>query len=151
MKILFLFIFILIALFSLLSVGRSATSQNPSADSLKIVEKVYLHSDRDTYYPGDDLWFKAYLIDASDRSLTNHSQNLHVELISPAFIIVDSRIVKLNEGLATGDFHLSENLNYYNADNPAIVKLIVEGITSTGIPVTGKAEYEVKIMLNFRL
>lgn len=144
MKILFLFIFILIALFSLLSVGRSATSQNPSADSLKIVEKIYLHSDRDTYYPGDDLWFKAYMIDASDRSLTNHSQNLHVELISPAFIIVDSRIVKLNEGLATGDFHLSENLNYYNADNPAIVKLIVEGITSTGIPVTGKAKYEVK-------
>lgn len=144
MKILFLFIFILIALFSLLSVGRSATSQNPSADSLKIVEKIYLHSDRDTYYPGDDLWFKAYMIDASDRSLTNHSQNLHVELISPAFIIVDSRIVKLNEGLATGDFLLSENLNYYNADNPAIVKLIVEGITSTGIPVTGKAKYEVK-------
>jgi hypothetical protein len=35
-------------------------------------------------------------------------------------------------------------LNYYNADNPSKVKVIVEGITTEGIPVTGKAEYEVK-------
>ena len=35
-------------------------------------------------------------------------------------------------------------LNYYNADNPSKVKVIVEGITTSGIPVTGKTEYEVK-------
>jgi hypothetical protein len=34
--------------------------------------------------------------------------------------------------------------NYYNADNSSDVRVTVEGITSTGIPVTGKAEYEVK-------
>jgi hypothetical protein len=35
-------------------------------------------------------------------------------------------------------------LNFFNSDNSSKVKVIVEGITSTGIPVTGKAEYEVK-------
>jgi hypothetical protein len=35
-------------------------------------------------------------------------------------------------------------LNYFNADNPSKVKIIVEGITTAGIPVTGKTEYEVK-------
>jgi len=35
-------------------------------------------------------------------------------------------------------------LNYYNADNPSTIKIIVEGITTEGIPLTGKAEYEVK-------
>jgi hypothetical protein len=35
-------------------------------------------------------------------------------------------------------------LNYFNADNPSKVKVIVEGITKSGIPVTGKTEYEVK-------
>jgi hypothetical protein len=35
-------------------------------------------------------------------------------------------------------------LNYYNADNPSKVKVIVEGITTGGIPVTGQTEYEVK-------
>jgi hypothetical protein len=34
-------------------------------------------------------------------------------------------------------------LNYYNADNSAKIKITVEGITSNGIPVTGKTEYEV--------
>ena len=35
-------------------------------------------------------------------------------------------------------------LNYYNSDNPSKVKVIVEGITTGGIPVTGFTEYEVK-------
>ena len=35
-------------------------------------------------------------------------------------------------------------LNYFNADNPSRVKVIVEGITTNGIPVTGQTEYEVK-------
>jgi hypothetical protein len=39
-------------------------------DTLKIIEKVYLHTDRNYYYSGEDIWFKAYLIDASDNLLT---------------------------------------------------------------------------------
>lgn len=35
-------------------------------------------------------------------------------------------------------------LNYYNGDNPSVIKIVAEGITSTGIPVTGQAEYEIK-------
>jgi hypothetical protein len=35
-------------------------------------------------------------------------------------------------------------LNYFNADNSSKVKVIVEGITTSGIPVTGITEYEVK-------
>jgi len=35
-------------------------------------------------------------------------------------------------------------LNYYNDDNPGKIIITVEGITSSGIPVTGTAEYEVK-------
>jgi hypothetical protein len=36
------------------------------------------------------------------------------------------------------------DLNYYNGDNTSFVRLSAEGITTTGIPVTGKAEYEVR-------
>jgi hypothetical protein len=79
-------------------------------DSLKITEKVYLHTDRDNYYPGDDIWFKAYLIEAIDRTLTDHSKNLHVELISPDSKIISERIIRLENGLGNGDFKLPENL-----------------------------------------
>ncbi|MGC1390934.1 MAG: MG2 domain-containing protein [Bacteroidales bacterium] len=87
--------------------GNITNAQHYSTeDSIKIIEKVYLHVDRDIYSPGDNIWFKGYLIDATDRLLTNHSHNLHVELISQDFKIIDSRIVKLEDGLGNGDLQL---------------------------------------------
>ena len=92
-------------------IANNIYSQYPIVcDSLKTIEKVYLHTDRDYYSAGDDIWFKAYLINASDRLLSNHSNNLHVELISPDSKIVDRQIIRLEEGLGNGDFRLSVNL-----------------------------------------
>jgi uncharacterized protein YfaS (alpha-2-macroglobulin family) len=78
-------------------------------DSLNFIEKVWLHVDRDRYNTGDDIWFKAYLVDGSNM-LTDNSFNLHVELIAPKQKIVDSRIIRLTDGLGNGDFKLSDNL-----------------------------------------
>ena len=36
------------------------------------------------------------------------------------------------------------SIDYYNADNKGNVMIVVEGITSDGIPVTGKIEYKVE-------
>jgi hypothetical protein len=77
----------------------------------QLIEKVYLHTDRTYYYPGDDIWFKAYLIDACNGMLTNHSENLHVELISPSREIISGRIFKLEGGLGSGDFKLPGTLS----------------------------------------
>jgi hypothetical protein len=90
-----------------IAISNLVSSQN---DSAKIIEKVYLHVDRESYYPGEDIWFKAYLIDATDRLLSSNSINIHVELISPDSKIIDSRVIKLDNGLGNGDFHLSEKL-----------------------------------------
>jgi hypothetical protein len=35
-------------------------------------------------------------------------------------------------------------LNYFNADNSSTIRIIVEGITLTGIPMTARTEYEVR-------
>ena len=90
-----------------IAISNFVLSQN---DSTKIIEKVYLHVDRESYYPGDDIWFKAYLIDASDGLLSSNSINLHIELISPDSKIIDSRVLKLENGLCNGDFKLAAKL-----------------------------------------
>lgn len=82
----------------------------PSVDSLQMMEKVYIHTDRTSYYPADELWFKAYLIHSKDRSLSGKSNNLHVELISPDSKIIVSRIIRLDGGLGNGDFILPDEL-----------------------------------------
>lgn len=81
-----------------------------NSDSLAFIEKVYLHTDRTYYYTGDDIWFKAYLIEAENNLLTNQSNNLHVELISPASKIISSRIIRLEDGLGNGDFKLTDDM-----------------------------------------
>lgn len=73
-------------------------------------EKIYLHVDKDIYNPGDNLWFKAYIIDGLSHKLTANSGNLHVELISPESKIISNRIVKIENGLGNGDFILPDSL-----------------------------------------
>ena len=79
-------------------------------DSLLLIEKVYLHTDRTYYFSGDDIWFKAYLIDALDHLLTDHSSNLHVELISSASKIISNKIIRLEGGMGNGDFKLPDDI-----------------------------------------
>jgi hypothetical protein len=111
MKALNLFVLMLTALTNMALSARNINSLYVADDdSLKIVEKVYLHLDRESYYPGDDMWFKAYLIDASERLLSSNSINLHIELISPDSKIIDSRVIKLENGLGNGDFKLAAKL-----------------------------------------
>jgi len=79
-------------------------------DSSVFIEKVYLHTDRRYYFPGDDIWFKAYLIDGFEKLLSDHRNNLHVELIASSSKIISSRIIKLDEGLGHGDFKLPDSM-----------------------------------------
>jgi hypothetical protein len=89
---------------------KASGYEYPIHDSLKIIEKVYLHTDRDYYNPGEIIWFKAYLINASSGELTDNSKNLHVELISPESKIVGSQVVRLDSGLGQSDLTLPEHL-----------------------------------------
>lgn len=43
-------------------------------------EKIYLHTDKPYYSAGEDIWFKAYLINASTHQPTTKSQLIYVEL-----------------------------------------------------------------------
>jgi len=73
-------------------------------------EKVYLHLDRENYTTGENLWYKAYLVDAKSNVLTDHSGNLYVELVSPGLEILEQQIIRLEMGTSSGDFILGDSL-----------------------------------------
>jgi len=83
-----------------------------TADSkLKLFfEKVYLHTDREHYLAGEDIWFKAYLVNAQTNQLFNTSNNLYVELISPDAKIIERKVIHLDKGLGNGDFKLNDSI-----------------------------------------
>jgi hypothetical protein len=79
-------------------------------ESTQVAEKVYLHTDRVSYTSGDDIWYKAYVIDPSTNLLSVNTNNLHVELISPDSKIVLSRTLRIEGGLGNGDFILPDSI-----------------------------------------
>ncbi|MBK9391600.1 MAG: hypothetical protein IPN68_15980 [Bacteroidetes bacterium] len=93
-------------------VAQDSYSKSPASDdSIIVIEKVYLQTDRDYYTQGEDIWFKAYLVEDPDLSLSYNSMNLHVELISFRSEIIDSRIIRIDGGLGKGDIRLSDTLS----------------------------------------
>ena len=76
-----------------------------------IFEKIYLHLDRHFYMQGDNIWFKAYLINAQNNQLASkNSKTLYVELISPESKIIGREVLFLDSARATGDFKLSDSI-----------------------------------------
>ena len=69
-------------------------------------EKIYLHLDRPSYFIGEDIWFKAYLLNSAIPNC-----NLYIELLNSNGEIIDKKINWAQNGLAYGDFHLPNTLS----------------------------------------
>lgn len=86
------------------------TTTAPAKSITWFFEKTYLHTDRNYYSTGEDLWFTAYLVNGKSASLTSTSNNLYVELISPASEIIDRKVIRMDQGLGKGDFKLKDSI-----------------------------------------
>ncbi|SDW49931.1 hypothetical protein SAMN05444411_101863 [Lutibacter oricola] len=85
-------------------------AQNTEKNQSKVLEKIYLHTDRNFYNIGESLWYKAYSLNAQTNKPHKHSRILHVELISPDKKIISKRKTYLDSGMGNGDFILTDSL-----------------------------------------
>jgi len=77
-------------------------------------EKVYLQMDKPYYSAGDDIWFKAYVVTASEHLLSAISGVLNVDLIDDRDSIKQSVKLPIVNGLTWGDFALPDTLTEGN-------------------------------------
>lgn len=73
-------------------------------------EKLYLHLDKPYYSNNEDLWFKAYLVDAFNPALPPVSNVVEIELINENLQIVDRRKIKLENQGGAGHIYLPDTL-----------------------------------------
>ena len=73
-------------------------------------EKVYLHTDKAYYYPGERIWFKAYVNYRSPVNKDTLSRVLYVELISKDKKIIRTEIIRINNGLGWGVLALPKGI-----------------------------------------
>ena len=80
------------------------TNQFPS-------ERVYVHFDNTSYYKGERIWYKAYVVRDDNLHQTNLSRILYVELLSPIGYPVETQKLIIENGQAHGSIELKDTLN----------------------------------------
>jgi len=73
-------------------------------------EKIYVHTDRPFYKPGESIWYKAYIRDANNLKVQGTSEVIYVELIKPdGKVFLEHKLLTEN-GQVNNAFTLSDNL-----------------------------------------
>ncbi|ULT23261.1 hypothetical protein KUH03_29215 [Sphingobacterium sp. E70] len=68
------------------------------------VRKIYIHTDREAYFPGDSVWFKSYVVQHG--YLDSSAINLHLNLADQQGNIVRSMFSLQRGGMSDGVFLL---------------------------------------------
>ena len=94
-----------------------------------IYEKVYLHIDRELYAPGDNIWFKSYLVSGINNRLVPGYKNIYVQLISDSGVVVTNKLLLSRDGTSHGDFQLSETI----ADGNYTIRAFTKYLENFGV------------------
>ena len=77
-------------------------------------EKIHLHTDRDIYVPGEKIWFKAYLADASTHQYPTGSRYVYADLIDKRDSLVSRVMIRPKDDIFHGYIFLPENIQEGN-------------------------------------
>ncbi|MCL2098715.1 MAG: TonB-dependent receptor plug domain-containing protein, partial [Bacteroidales bacterium] len=73
------------------------------------IEKIYLHTDRTFYQPGERIWFKLYVTDAALNLQEALSEVAVVELLNPRGGVEKTFSIYIKNGIGAGSYWLSQN------------------------------------------
>jgi hypothetical protein len=110
--------FLFLSLPSFLSKGQQSTCFNIDiAEKFKRYcktiprEDVYLHTDRDEYIAGEDVWLNAYLFDRMGSKLSEGSDVIYTELLNSENQPVVQKKIGIEKGAGPGLFVLPDTLS----------------------------------------
>lgn len=93
-----------LTLFSILLFALSVNGQILSE------ELTYLQTDKGIYETGEDLWFKSYVFDRGNLTLSGRSRTLFVEMLDERDSIVWQEKYPIQSGISEGHVYLDKNL-----------------------------------------
>ncbi|WP_183568460.1 hypothetical protein [Mucilaginibacter sp. SP1R1] len=79
-----------------------------------VQEKIFVHTDKDTYLPGEILWFKVYTVDASFHKPLNLSKVVYVDVIDAGHNAVLQAKIALKNGIGSGSLYIPVPTNSGN-------------------------------------
>ncbi|MBW8683386.1 TonB-dependent receptor plug domain-containing protein [Chitinophaga rhizophila] len=74
-------------------------------------EKIYIQTNHIFLKPGEDLFYKIYLVNARTQYISVLSNVVYVEIVSPSGAIVEKQHYHIEDGAAEGSYHFSNDAN----------------------------------------
>lgn len=74
-------------------------------------EEIYIHTDREEYIAGEDLWFNVYLVDRQSLKPSSQSKIAYFELLNPENRPIVQKRIFLNKGFGPGQLQLPDTLS----------------------------------------
>jgi hypothetical protein len=103
-------VFALLSLSAFSSNNALLVDDHQSKVTPLLKEKIYIHFDKTFYEQGENIWYKIYLVDAINHTPETLSKVVYVDLISPNHNIIESKTIKISQGIGKGDFKLTTAL-----------------------------------------
>ena len=73
-------------------------------------EEIFVHSDRETYIAGENVWFSVYLVDRQSFNLSDNSRIAYFELLNPENRPVIQKKILMENGFGPGVITLPDTL-----------------------------------------
>lgn len=73
-------------------------------------EKIYLHTDKPLYFPGENIWLAGYLQAVGENAKVATSDILYIELLNPQGKVTQKKVLPVMKGKVKGDFFLESTL-----------------------------------------
>lgn len=77
---------------------------------IKPIDFVYLQTSKGIYEKGEDIWFKAYLLETQTYKISNKSQTLYLQMISEKDSVVWQEKYLIKNGITEGHLYINENV-----------------------------------------
>lgn len=82
--------------------------KEPELTQYSLAEKIYIQLDNSFYQTGETVWFKTIVVTAYNNTPSSISKILNVDLINSNDEIVESKLLKLENGMAYNSFVLQK-------------------------------------------
>lgn len=72
--------------------------------------KLYLHTDREVYFIGDSIWFKAYYLNAQTQQFVPGNFSMYLDFINDQGQTIISQVLHLESGISTGKLEIPDSI-----------------------------------------
>ncbi len=93
------------------SLIESPAGKNPGRDASLIREDIFIHTDRDEYVAGENLWYAAYVVNRQDTEPGIASRTAYIEILNSNNIPVMQKTISIADGSGNGVFLIPDTLS----------------------------------------